>query len=382
MSSSVGIDPFVAMEIMKRANKLEKNGRKIFHMELGEPGGGAPLAVIESAKEILLNNNLHLGYTEAIGIPSLRRRISQYYEDYYKVQIDPERIVVTTGSSAGFLLGFLAAFNPGSRIGLTEPGYPAYRNIVKALGMNVVRIPTEASNKYQPDPSLLDRFMPLDGLVVASPANPTGTMLNEQNFRAIVNWAESSKVKIISDEVYHGITYDCHPTTMEQLGSNGIIVNSFSKYFGMTGWRIGWAVVPKDMVIKVERLAQNLFISPPSLSQHIALSAFNCIAELNNRVEQYSTNRDVFLKALPRAGIKKIAPSDGAFYIFADVSSITDDSSKFCERMLDDIGVAATPGIDFDTVRGKRYIRFSIAGSSSMITQAATAMSEWKAIEK
>lgn len=372
------IAPFYAMEAMKAANEREAAGHTVLHMELGEPGGGAPAPVIEAARELLRTRGAELGYTEALGIPELRQRIAQRYGETYGVELEPDRVIVTTGSSAAFLLGFLAAFGDGARIGLTEPGYPAYRNIVKALGMEAVGIATEADTRYQPTPELLDGAGALDGLVIASPANPTGTMLDRDALTALVGWARERGVRLISDEVYHGITYADAAVSVAGLTTEAVVVNSFSKYFAMTGWRLGWMVAPPELVRPVERLAQNLFLSPPALAQHAALAAFRCTGELDARVAGYARNREVLLEALPRAGFDRLAPADGAFYIFADVRGLTDDSAVFCARMLEETGVAATPGIDFDPRRGERFIRFSIAGPAAAMEEAARRLVAWQ----
>jgi aspartate/methionine/tyrosine aminotransferase len=364
------------MEVMKAAAQREAGGKDVMHMEVGEPGTGAPLPAIAAA-HAALHDEVHLGYTDALGIPPLRARIAQHYRTTYDLDIDVERIIVTTGSSAGFVLSFLAAFDDGSAIGSVEPGYPAYRNTASALGFTPVSIPTTAATRFQPTPALLDGVRVLDGLVIASPANPTGTMLDRPALQAIVDWCAGHRVRLISDEIYHGITFGDPAVTAAALSEEAIIINSFSKYFSMTGWRIGWMVVPTDLVSAVERLAQNLYISAPALSQYAALAAFDATAELDEKVAGYRRNRDLLLRELPKAGFDKIAPVDGAFYMFADVSGLTDNAQEFCQKMLAEAGVATTPGIDFDPARGNRFLRFSIAGDFATMEEAARRLRLW-----
>jgi len=379
ISRGDSISPFYAMEVKKEANKLQAAGHEIFHMELGEPGGPPPLSVLRSAQNALGSSDPNIfGYTEALGSPSLRKRIAQYYSNTDSNEIESDRVIVTTGSSSAFTLGLLAAFQSGARIGLTEPGYPAYRNIVQALGMTVVPIATEPGQRYQPTTELLDTVGKLDGLVIASPANPTGTMLDKSLLASLVNWSQDRGVRLISDEVYHGITYEADAVSLAKLDRQAIVINSFSKYFCMPGWRLGWMIVPPELIRPVELLAQNLFISPPALAQHAALEVFGCIKELDDRVATYAKNRLILLDSLPLAGFDKLAPPDGAFYIFADVQSLTDDSASFCKQMLHETGVAVTPGTDFDSKRGKRFLRFSIAGPTKTIEKAAKRLISWR----
>jgi aspartate/methionine/tyrosine aminotransferase len=371
------ISPFYVMEVMKAAAEREARGDDVLHMEVGEPGGGAPPQVMAAA-HAALNGEVPLGYTNALGIPVLRDRIALHYRDAYGIHIDPRRIVVTTGSSAGFILSFLASFETGAVIGAGEPGYPAYRNTASALGFTSARIPTGPDTRFQLSPALLDAGPELDGLVVASPANPTGTMLDRTALTAIVDWCGFNGVRLISDEIYHGITFGESAVTVAELTSDAFIINSFSKYFLMTGWRLGWMVVPEGMVRDVERLAQNLYISAPALSQQAALAAFDAKEYLEAKVVGYGRNRDLLLRELPKAGFNTLAPADGAFYIFADVSNLTDDSAEFCKRMLAETGVATTPGIDFDPVRGKQFLRFSIAGEYATMEEGARRLINWK----
>lgn len=373
------ITPFYAMEVLKAANERAAAGEDVLHMEVGEPAGGAPAPVVEAARAAL-DRAGELGYTEALGIAPLRRAIADHYNASYGVEIDPARIIVTTGSSGGFLLAFLAAFDAGDRVALAAPGYPAYRNIMTALGIEAVILPTGPESRFQPTPQMLVEAADeagLDGLLIASPANPTGTMLDRRALEGLVEVCRDRGIRIISDEVYHGITYGEDAQTIVKLDDQAIAVNSFSKYFSMTGWRLGWMAAPQALVRPIERLAQNLYISPPTISQFGAVAAFDSKAELEAKVAGYARNREMLLRQLPKAGFDKLAPADGAFYIFADVTELTNDSSDFCRRMLAETGVAATPGIDFDPERGSAYVRFSFAGAYDDMCEAAARLNGW-----
>ncbi len=333
--------------------------------------------MIAAAKAALTSDTL--GYTEALGLPALRRRIADHYKDRYGADVDPSKVVVTTGSSAAFLLSFLAAFEPGDRVALANPSYPGYRNILLALGVTPVSLPAGPDSRFQPSVELLRRAGgPLDGLIVASPSNPAGTMLGAAELGALSGYCADNGIRLISDEIYHGITYGRQAATALLTGDDAIVVNSFSKYFSMTGWRLGWMVVPADLARAIECLAQNLFISPPTLSQHAAIAVFDCRDELDANVARYANNRELLLDRLPKAGFDRLAPADGAFYIYADVGGITDDSEEFCRRMLSETGVATTPGIDFDEERGSRFIRFSYAGATGDMEEAAERLRAWK----
>jgi aspartate/methionine/tyrosine aminotransferase len=371
------VPPFIAMEVLRDANERAARGENVLHLEVGQPSTGAPRAVIEAAKRALDRDQL--GYTEALGIPLLRQRIARHYRDMYGVSIDPARVVITTGSSGAFLLGFLAAFDPGDRVALAAPGYPAYRNILVALGISPVNLLTGAGTRFQPTPALLDQVDGrIDGLIVASPSNPAGTMTDADSLRRLHDYCRARQIRMVSDEIYHGITYGMRPTTALAFGDDAIVINSFSKYFSMTGWRLGWMIAPTDLLRPIECLAQNLFISPPTLSQIAASAVFDCRDELEANVRRYAENRGLLLRQLPRAGFDRLAPADGAFYIYADVSQLTNDSEEFCRRMLADTGVAATPGVDFDAERGHQFIRFSFAGSAADIAAAADRLLAWR----
>ena len=375
------VPPFIVMDVMRAANQREAQGQAVYHLEVGQPGTGAPQGVIEAVKKIASIDPM--GYTEAFGIPPLRDRISEYYQSEYKVEIPAARIVVTTGSSGGFVLSFLAAFDPGDRVALASPGYPAYRNILQAVGVEVIDLPVGPETNFQPTPDILQQEAEnsgkkLDGLIIASPSNPTGTMIDAAGLKEIVAYCQQHTIRLISDEIYHGITYADRAVSAANFTDDAIILNSFSKYFSMTGWRLGWMVLPEDLLRPVECLAQNLFISAPTISQHAGVAAFDCSEELEANVLRYRDNRELLLRELPRAGFDKLASADGAFYIYADISHLSDDSSAFCKRMLAETGVAATPGIDFDPGRGNRYVRFSFSRDTSMIEQAAEQLCSWK----
>jgi len=370
------IAPFIVMDVLRAANERAAAGADVLHLEIGQPGTPAPLGVREAARRALESDPL--GYTETLGLPALREAIARHYRDTYGVGVDPARIVVTTGSSAGFILAFLAGFEPGDRVALATPGYPAYRNILTALDLVPVELETGPADRFQPSVEMLRRERGLAGLIVASPANPTGTMIDAAALAALARYCAEAGIRLVSDEIYHGITYGARAATALAASDSAIVINSFSKYFSMTGWRIGWMVVPADMVRPIECLAQNLFIAPPSLSQHAALAAFSCHDELRSYVARYAENRALLLEELPKAGFERIAPADGAFYLYADIAHLTNDSSEFCRRMLREVGVAATPGIDFDPARGSRTLRLCFAGDSATIAEAARRLRDWR----
>ncbi len=371
------IPPFIAMDVLRQANRRAAAGEGVIHLELGQPSTPAPQAVLAAA-EAALGREL-LGYTDACGLQSLRGAIAGHYHHTYGVSLDAERIVVTTGSSAGFILGFLAAFDAGDRVAFLAPGYPAYRNILEALDLVPVTLPVGAKDGYRATLQLIRAQQePIDGLILASPANPTGTMLDAEELAAIARHCEAEGIRLVSDEIYHGITYTTKAATAAAASDQAIIVNSFSKYYSMTGWRIGWMVAPRDLLRAIECLGQNLYVSAPTLSQHAALAAFSCADELDANVKRYAANRAVLIEALNRAGIRDLAPADGAFYLYADIAHLTNDSEEFCRRMLKEIGVAATPGVDFDRERGHATLRLCFAGSTAEIEDAARRIVGWK----
>lgn len=371
------VPPFIVMDVMRAAAERAATGADVLHLEVGQPSTGAPAKVIAAAKAALDADQL--GYTLALGIEPLRHRIAGHYADTYGVTVDPAQVAVTTGSSGAFILAFLAAFEVGDRVGLASPGYPAYRNILTAVGVEPVLLPVGAETRFQPSVALLESLgTKLDGLIVASPSNPTGSMMPPDEFAALAAYCHGNGIRLISDEIYHGITYGMTAATAAGPGSSAIVVNSFSKYFSMTGWRLGWLVVPPDLLRAVECLAQNLFISPPSLSQHAAVAVFDCKAELDANVARYADNRRLLLAELPGAGFDRLAPADGAFYVYADIGRLTNDSPDFCRRMLAETGIAATPGIDFDPDQGHRFMRFSFAGATADMAEAARRLKAWR----
>ena len=370
VSQRGAIPRFIVMEVMKAAAEREAAGERVLHMEVGQPSTRAPQGVVDAAKQAL-DDDL-LGYTLTMGFDGLRARIAQHYQDFYGLVVPEERICVTTGSSAAFLLTFLAAFDPGDKVAILRPGYPCYRNIMGALDIEAVEIPVGPESRFQPTLKMLEAAggAELDGLLIASPANPTGSMLREDELKQILDYCRENQIRYISDEIYHGITYGDEVASAAAFDDNAVIINSFSKYFSMTGWRLGWMVLPEDMLQPVERLASNLFISAPSLAQHAAIAAFDCREELDGNVTRYARNRELLLAELPKAGLDKFGPADGAFYIYADVRKFTNDALDFCARMLEQTGIAATPGNDFDPVDGGSFVRFSFAGSTEDIAEA------------
>lgn len=371
------IPPFIVMDVLRAANELAAGGANILHLEVGQPSTGAPAGVLSAAGEALAHDVL--GYTDALGLPQLRAAIAAHYMRRYGVSLDLQRVVVTTGSSAGFILAFLAAFDAGDRIALASPGYPAYRNILTALDLVPIELPVGPGDRYQTTLDLIrTRGDAIDGLIIASPANPTGTMLPPEEIASLSRYCEATGIRLISDEIYHGITYGERESTAVETSDQAIVVNSFSKYFSMTGWRIGWMIAPNSLLRAVECLAQNLFISPPTLSQHAAVAAFDCRHDLDRNVARYAANRALLLEQLPRAGFDRFAPADGAFYLYADIAHLTNDSTEFCRRMLRETGVACTPGIDFDRTRGQATLRFSFAGDTATMEAAVRRLQSWR----
>ncbi len=365
-SSRSQVDPFIVMDVMEAARQAEAAGRHIIHMEVGQPGTPAPLGARQVLAETMQQDAL--GYTVALGIPALRQRIAQMYGEWYNVDLDPQRVVVTSGSSGAFLLAFTALFDAGDTVAIGAPGYPSYRQILKALSLNPLDLPAQPENRLQPVP---DDFAQLDiqGLLVASPANPTGTMLDKPALSSLIFACDDKGAAFISDEIYHGIEYEAKAVTALEISDDCYVINSFSKYFSMTGWRVGWMVVPEDHVRTVERLAQNMFICPPHVSQVAALAAMECTDELEANMDVYRANRALMLEGLPKAGFTKFAPPDGAFYVYADVSDFTDDSRAFAKDILEEVGVAVTPGLDFDPIRGVGTLRFSYARATADIAE-------------
>ncbi len=370
------ISPFFAMEVMRDANERQAAGEDILHLEVGEPCFGAPKEVIASAQHLLEQGPL--GYTEALGLSAFRHRISAHYKSAYGVEISANRVVATFGASGAFLLAFLAAFDVGDRVAIIEPGYPAYRNILQALGIEVVPIRPGPSTKLDKVIALLQQNYPLQGLIVASPANPTGTMLTVDELSTLISWSKTHQVRLISDEIYHGINYDRAPTTAAEFDENVIVINSFSKYYAMTGWRIGWMVAPHKLIPAIEKITQNFFVSPSVLSQEAAIVALGCRHELDAYVQAYGRNRAALMKTLPDLGFINLHPAHGAFYLYADASNLTNDTTNLCRQMLEEIGVATTPGIDFDPRDGHKHIRISFAGEEQTINEACARLTKWR----
>ena len=377
-SARSAVPPFMVMDVVAAAARLEAQGRRIIHMEVGQPAAGAPATAIDAARTALAA--ARLGYTETLGTVSLRQRIARAYAEWRGIDVDPARIVVTTGSSAGFIFAFLAAFDAGDRVAMALPGYPPYRHILTALGCEPVGIETSAATRWSMTGETLlahHQEKPLKGVVVASPANPSGTMMTTAAFTALIEAAEAAGIIVISDEIYHGLDYAFTAECAARISSNAIVVNSFSKYFCMTGWRIGWLVVPAPLVRAVERLQQNLAISVPTLSQIAAEAAFEGRTELETVRRGYEENRRILLAGLPRSGLDSFLPADGAFYLYADVSRFSTDSFAFATRMLEEAGVATTPGVDFDPVRGRNFLRLCYAGSSEEMREAVERIGNW-----
>jgi aspartate/methionine/tyrosine aminotransferase len=374
--------PFMVMDVISAANAraatLPPGAPHVIRMEVGQPGTGAPAGAVEAAVAALRSGDA-LGYTEAFGRRSLRERIVAHYRDWYGLDVPVDRVAVTVGASGAFPLAFLAAFDPGDRVALAAPFYPPYVNILTALGMQPVVLEAGPDTRFQPSVALLEALdPPPDGLIVASPCNPAGTMLHPEELAAIAHWCDAHGVRLVSDEIYHGLHYDSPIATAAAFSGSAVVVNSFSKYFSMTGWRVGWLLLPQDLVRPVECLAQNLFISAPHLSQVVAEAAFDCGPELEANVARYRRSRDHLLRALPKAGFSRLSPAEGAFYLFADIADRSNDSEAFCARMLAEAGVAASPGVDFDRTRGRRFLRFSYCGPEADMREAAARLKAWR----
>ncbi len=369
------VAPFFVMDVLDRANALAAAGRTVFHLEAGQPGTRAPRAALEAAAQALTSDVL--GYTEALGRPALRQRISRHYRDAYGIDVPPGRIVITAGSSAGFVLAFLAMLDEGQTLAMANPGYPAYRNIAHALGITPKLITCREAMQFRLTAEAVAAETGIDGLLIASPANPSGTVIGARELQAIVEVCAERRVKLISDEIYHGIAYGARAQTALAFSDDVVVINSFSKYFSMTGWRIGWMVVPESLVRAIERLTQNFYISPPTISQVAALAALDAGDELDGHVRTYARNRERLLAAVQAAGFGAIAPADGAFYVYASVAPFAMDATAFTKALLEETGVAATPGNDFDPVEGSSWVRFSYAGSANEIDRAADALIAW-----
>ena len=380
VSLRAGIPPFYVMDVWLAAAERQRTHGDLVNLSAGQPSVGAPEPVRAAAARLLEANNL--GYTVALGIPELREEIAHNYADRYGIDVGIDDVVLTTGSSGGFLLTFLSCFDVGDRVAMASPGYPCYRNILSALGCEVVEIECGPETRFQPTVQLLAELdPPVKGVIVASPANPTGTVIEPDELAAIARWCEASGVQLISDEVYHGLVYPGAPATScaWETSRNAVVLNSFSKYFAMTGWRLGWMLVPEDLRRAVDCLTGNFTICPPVLPQYAAVAAFTpeSIAEAQGHLAHYGRNRDTLIAGLHQIGLNRLAPADGAFYIYADVSDFTGDSLAFCEKLLADTGLAIAPGVDFDTVRGPSHVRLSFAGPSSDIDEALRRLGPW-----
>lgn len=377
-SARSNVPPFMVMDVMAAAARIEAAGGRVVHMEVGQPAVGAPSTAIAAARAALGSGPL--GYTETLGVPSLRERIARSYNDRWGVTVDPAHVVVTTGSSAGFILAFLSMFEVGDRIAIANPGYPPYRHILSALGCEPVLIETGPETRWAVTGERLlaaHAEKELAGVLIASPANPTGTMMTPQTLRSLVVAAEDAGIKVISDEIYHGLDYAVAAETVLRTSRRAVIINSFSKYFCMTGWRIGWMVAPEPLVRPIERLQGNLSISVPTLSQIAAQAAFDAPDELEAIKHGYEDNRKILIEGLPKAGLDAFLPVDGAFYLYADVSRFSDDSFDFAKRLLQEAHVAATPGVDFDPVNGGKFVRFCYAGSADDMREAVQRIGDW-----
>ena len=372
---AASVPPFHAMAMARLAAELEMSGRRVFHLEVGQPATAAPAAAIAAGVSAMQSEPL--GYTNAGGLISLRRRIAQHYSDWYRVDVSVDRVLIVAGASAGFSLAFLACFDAGQRVGVLEPGYPCYRNTLLALGVEPVAIPVGPDTRFAPTTALLDAAGHLDGLIVASPSNPTGTVLEPTTLTELATYCAGRAIRLISDEIYHGITYNAPAPTMLAYSEDAVVINSFSKYFSMTGWRLGWVVAPDDLTDAFERLQQNLYICAPHISQVVGLAAFDAQDQLDGHVADYRANRALLLGGLAGAGITEVAEADGAFYVYADISHLAADSMQLCYRWLDELGVACTPGLDFDTARGHSWVRFSYAGAAEHIVAACDSLAGW-----
>jgi aspartate/methionine/tyrosine aminotransferase len=380
-SGRAEIPPFYVMEVMRAAERRLAAGEEVLHLEVGQPSTAAPAGAREAAHRAIDGDVL--GYTTAAGLEPLRVRIAQHYDEWYGVGVDPDAVVLTVGASGAFVVAFLSAFDAGDRVVVPSPGYPCYRNALGALGVDVIDLPTTIDTRFQPTIQQLDAVGPADGLVVGSPSNPTGTMLDAERLDGVARWCREHDAWFVSDEIYHGITFAGAAPTALTYDPDAIVINSFSKYYSMTGWRLGWMVVPDRLRDAATRVAQNVTIAAPTVAQHAALAAFDCTEELEANVERYAHNRVILLDGLRAAGFTELAPADGAFYVWARVDHLTGDregvadSQALCARWLDELGVATTPGVDFDPTHGHRFVRFSFAGSSDDISAAVQRLGEW-----
>jgi len=370
------VAPFIAMDVFAKAKAMEAAGRSVIHLKLGQPSTGLPRAAADRLTGAMTKDPL--GYTEARGTQDVREAIANHYDQRYGVSVDPASVMMTMGSSGGFLLAFLAAFDPGDRIALAVPAYPPYVQVIRSLGLIPVPVPVGPAERFQPTLEQIKALSPQpDGLLLASPANPTGTALSAERFDALMAYCAEAGIRPICDEVYHGLEYGDPCATAAGAPGGPIVINGFSKYFCMTGWRLGWMIMPDDLSQAIERLGQSLFISAPTPAQEAAVHVFGCTDELDENLRRYAANRAVLLDGLPRAGFGDIAPADGAFYLYADISGLAGDSLAFCDDVLETTGVSMTPGIDFDPDRGRSYVRISYAGAEADVTEGLARLTQW-----
>ena len=369
---------FRALDILSKVNELDAAGRDIRRLGAGQPCFGAPQPALDYASQVL-RDDPRQGYTEAIGIPSLRARISRHYSNYYAANLPPDQIIVTSGSSCGFIIAVISAFDAGDKVAVVTPTYPAYRNFLKALNVDVIEIEGQAENHYQPTIELLEKCeKKLDGLIINSPGNPTGSMIDEDELIRICQWCDAKGVRLISDEAYHGITYETKASTALKYSRNAIVLNTFSKYFAMTGWRLGWVTLPENLTVRGKKIAENFFVSAPTISQHVAYKVFDHLDVLDEYVALYKRNRDILCNELPKAGLPVFTRADGAFYVYADISKLSNNSIDFCARMLGEAQISTTPGIDFDLTRGHANIRICYADSTENIIEACERLKNWQ----
>ncbi|MDI6836181.1 MAG: aminotransferase class I/II-fold pyridoxal phosphate-dependent enzyme [Rhizobiaceae bacterium] len=380
ISKRSAVEPFHAMDVLAEATRRRQAGHPVISMAVGQPGHPAPQAALAAARAALEHGRI--GYTDALGTGELRQALADYYRRRHGVTVDAERVIVTTGSSAAFNLAFLGLFDAGDAVAIARPGYPAYRNILKALGLTVVEVPVNAATHFTLTPESLEEAqreagLRLKGVLLASPANPTGTVTGKAQLAELARYCEGEGINLISDEIYHGLTFSGDEASALEIGDRSVIINSFSKYYCMTGWRIGWMVVPSELVRPLECLAQSLYISAPELSQIAAVAALTAGEELEHYKASCRANRDYLMERLPRLGLPLLSPMDGAFYAYVDVSRHTNDSMTFAREMLSAIDVAATPGLDFDPVEGHRAMRFSYAGTMAEMVEALDRIERW-----
>lgn len=377
LSRRSDIDTFRALENLRAVNERIAKGERIIRLEAGQPCFGAPDAALDYA-QAMIRTDRRQGYTESVGMTLLRDRVAVHYRDEYGRDLDYGRIAITTASSSGFILSFLAAFDAGDTVAITPPTYAAYRNILKSLDLKVLEIPVDAETNFQPTVEILKACkQKFDGLIINSPSNPTGTIIDENELARICAWCDEAGVRLVSDEAYHGIAYGKKAQTALKFSDSAIVLNTFSKYFSMTGWRLGWAVVPETMAGRIKKLAESLCVSPPTLAQHLAYKTFDHKDVLESYVAHYKKNRDALLDGLPQAGLTKLSQADGAFYIYVDLSDLTGDSEAFTRRMVDEAGVSATAGLDFDAARGHQAMRISYAGTLEDMNEACRRIKTW-----